>query len=124
QPPIESMPGVAHLSIDRLIPQIRETASLGILGIILFGIPSEKDEVGSGAYARDGIVQRAVRAIKDAAPDLLVMTDVCLCEYTSHGHCGIVSDGEVLNDPTLELLAQTSVSHAEAGADRSEEHTS
>ncbi|MSQ23670.1 MAG: porphobilinogen synthase [Chloroflexi bacterium] len=114
---ITSMPGVAQLSISELIGEARQTAALHIPAIILFGIPDEKDEVGSQAYARDGIVQRAVRAIKDAVPDLLVMTDVCLCEYTSHGHCGIVENGEVLNDPTLELLARTAVSHAEAGAD-------
>ena len=115
--PIGSMPGVAQLSIDELLQDARETASLGIPAIILFGIPDEKDEVGSGAYARDGIVQRAVRAVKDALPDLLIITDVCLCEYTSHGHCGIVEDGVVLNDPSLELIAETALSHAEAGAD-------
>ncbi|MBI4214144.1 MAG: porphobilinogen synthase [Chloroflexi bacterium] len=115
--PISSMPGVSQLSIDELLKETRDSASLGIPAIILFGIPDQKDEVGSGAYARDGIVQRAVRAIKDAAPDLLVITDVCLCEYTSHGHCGIVEDGEVLNDASLELIARAALSHAEAGAD-------
>jgi porphobilinogen synthase len=116
--PISSMPGVSQLSIDRLIGEVRDTAAAHVPAVILFGIPEDKDEVGSGAYDRDGIVQRAVRAVKDALPEMLVMTDVCLCEYTSHGHCGIVtSTGEVLNDPTLELLARTAVSHAEAGAD-------
>jgi porphobilinogen synthase len=111
------MPGVAQLSVDRLVPEVRSVADLHIPAIILFGIPDAKDESGSGAFAADGIVQRAVRSAKDAAPDTLVITDVCLCEYTSHGHCGLVADGEVLNDPTLELLARTAVSHAEAGAD-------
>ena len=115
--PVASMPGVSQLSVEAAVSEARAAAALHIPAVILFGIPSEKDEVGSGAYARDGIVQRAVRAIKDAVPQLLVITDVCLCEYTSHGHCGIVSNGEVLNDPTLDLLAQTAVSHAEAGAD-------
>lgn len=115
--PIGSMPGVHQQSIDELVKEAREAASLQVPAIILFGIPDHKDELGSGAYARDGIVQRAVRAVKDAAPELMVVTDVCLCEYTSHGHCGVVEGGEVLNDPTLELLAQTAVSHAEAGAD-------
>ena len=115
--PIASMPGVSQLSVDAAVGEAREAESLHIPAVILFGIPTRKDELGTGAYDRDGIVQRAVRALKDAAPDLIVMTDVCLCEYTSHGHCGIVSDGEVLNDPTLDLLARTAVSHAEAGAD-------
>ena len=115
--PIPSMPGVFQLSIDELVKETRATASLAIPAVILFGIPAEKDEVGSGAYDADGIIQRAVRAVKDAVPDLLVITDVCLCEYTSHGHCGVVDGGTVLNDPTLDLLARTAVSHAEAGAD-------
>jgi porphobilinogen synthase len=114
---VASMPGVAQLSIDRLIPEIKDVAALHIPAVILFGIPDVKDEMGTGAYAHDGIVQRAARAVKDAAPELLVITDVCLCEYTSHGHCGVVSDGTVLNDPTLDLLAETAVSHAAAGAD-------
>jgi porphobilinogen synthase len=114
---VASMPGVCQLSIDELLKDARETASLHIPAAILFGVPSEKDQVGSGAYASEGIIQRAVRALKDAVPDLTVVTDVCLCEYTSHGHCGVVEDGEVLNDPTLQLLARTAVSHAEAGAD-------
>ncbi len=115
--PVGSMPGVSQLSIDELLVDVRESAALGIPAIILFGIPDEKDEVGSGAYARDGIVQRAIRAVKDVASDLLVITDVCLCEYTSHGHCGIVENGVVLNDPTLDLITRTALSHAEAGAD-------
>ena len=115
--PVASMPGVSQLSVPAAVEEAREAASLHIPAVILFGIPRRKDELGTGAYDRDGIVQRAVRAVKDAAPDLVIMTDVCLCEYTSHGHCGIVSGGEVLNDPTLDLLARTAVSHAEAGAD-------
>ena len=115
--PIPSMPGVSQLSIDELVVEVRDTVSVHVPAIILFGIPDEKDDLGHGAYDQDGIVQRAVRAVKDAAPDLVVMTDVCLCEYTSHGHCGVVSNGQVLNDPTLDLLAQTAISHAEAGAD-------
>ena len=114
---IGSMPGNYHLSVDALVKEAKETAALGIPGIILFGLPATKDAVGSEAYARDGIVQQAVRAIKDSVSDLVVMTDVCLCEYTSHGHCGVVERGRVKNDPTLELLAKTAVSHAEAGAD-------
>ena len=115
--PVPSMPGVFQLSVEAGVSEAREAAGLHIPAIILFGIPSEKDELGSGAYDRDGIVQRALRSIKDATPDMIVVTDVCLCEYTSHGHCGVVSHGEVLNDPTLDLLARTAVSHAEAGAD-------
>jgi porphobilinogen synthase len=115
--PISAMPGVSQLSVDRLVAQARDAAAAGVSAIILFGIPEAKDDVGSGAYAHDGIVQRAVRAVKDALPDIVVFTDVCLCEYTSHGHCGIVEGGEVLNDPTLDLLARTAISHAEAGAD-------
>jgi porphobilinogen synthase len=115
--PISSMPGVCQLSVDELLADVRETASLQIPAVILFGIPESKDEVGSEAYASDGIIQRAVRHVKDAVPELLVITDVCLCEYTSHGHCGVVDQGTVLNDPTLDLLAQTAVTHAVAGAD-------
>ena len=114
---IGSMPGNYHLSVDELVKEAKETAALGIPGILLFGLPATKDAVGSEAYARDGIVQQAVRAIKDSVSDLVVITDVCLCEYTSHGHCGVVERGRVKNDPTLELLAKTAVSHAEAGAD-------
>jgi len=116
--PLRSMPGQHRWSVDLLGDQARRIARLGIGGILLFGIPAAKDEAGSEAYAETGIAQQAVRAVKDAAPDLLVATDVCLCEYTSHGHCGIVDEcGRVLNDPTLDLLAETAVSHAAAGAD-------
>jgi porphobilinogen synthase len=115
--PIASMPGVAQLSVDRTVEQCREAADLGIPGVILFGIPERKDAQGSEAWADDGVVPRAVAAIKRAVPDLAVITDVCLCEYTDHGHCGVVRDGAVLNDPTLELLAKEAVAHARAGAD-------
>jgi len=114
---ISSMPGNCQLSVDELVKEVKETAALGIPGIILFGLPASKDAVGSEAYAKDGIVQQAIRAIKDSVSDLVVITDVCLCEYTSHGHCGVVERGRVKNDPTLELLAKTALSHAEAGAD-------
>ncbi|MCC7103513.1 MAG: porphobilinogen synthase [Chloroflexi bacterium] len=114
---VPSMPGVFQLSVDEVARDAREVTRLGIPGVLLFGLPREKDLLGSEAYARDGIVQQAMRAIKDAAPDLLVIGDVCLCEYTTHGHCGIVEDGVVLNDPTLELLGRTAVAQAEAGAD-------
>src|SRR5579871_3126975 len=115
--PISSMPGNFQLSIDELVKECADAAKLGIGGVILFGIPAAKDEQASGAYADDGIVQQAVRAVKRELPKLLVMTDVCNCEYTSHGHCGLVVDGEVQNDPTLEWLAKAAVSHARAGAD-------
>ncbi len=111
------MPGVFQLSLDRLIPEIGEVAELGIPGVLLFGIPARKDDLGTEAYEANGIVQEAVRVIKKTVPELLVFTDVCLCEYTEHGHCGIVVDGRVDNDSTLELLARMAVSHAEAGAD-------
>jgi porphobilinogen synthase len=114
---ISSMPGNAQLSIDNLVKECAEAQRLGIGGVILFGIPETKDEIASGAYADHGIVQQAVRALKREVPKLLVMTDVCNCEYTSHGHCGLVVDGEVQNDPTLEWLAKSAVSHARAGAD-------
>ena len=114
---ISAMPGCYQYSIDTLIEAAKELATLGIPGTILFGIPASKDPFGLEAYADDGIIQQAVRAIKDAVPDLLVMTDVCLCEYTDHGHCGVVEAGEVQNDPTLELLVKESLSHARAGAD-------
>ncbi|MFQ5818283.1 MAG: porphobilinogen synthase, partial [Terriglobia bacterium] len=114
---IASMPGVFNLSVDEAVKECREVSSLRIPGVILFGIPEAKDELATGAYAPDGIIQRALRALKDALPDLLVLTDVCLCEYTSHGHCGKVEGGEIVNDPTLELLAKTALSHARAGAD-------
>lgn len=114
---IPSMPGCYQLSIDSLLDELEEARALGILGTILFGIPEQKDERASGAYVEDGIIQRATRAIKERIPDLLVITDVCLCEYTSHGHCGVVVGEEIANDPTLELLARTAVSQARAGAD-------
>jgi porphobilinogen synthase len=114
---ISSMPGNHQLSIDELVKECAEAHQVGIGGVILFGIPEIKDELASGAYAEDGIVQQAVRAVKREVPKLLVMTDVCNCEYTSHGHCGLVVDGEVQNDPTLEWLAKAAVSHARAGAD-------
>ncbi|HLG96497.1 MAG TPA: porphobilinogen synthase [Bryobacteraceae bacterium] len=115
--PISSMPGNFQLSIDQLVKECAEALQLGIGGVILFGIPETKDELASGAYADDGVVQQAVRAIKRELPKLLVITDVCNCEYTSHGHCGLVVNGEVQNDPTLEWLAKSAVSHARAGAD-------
>jgi porphobilinogen synthase len=115
--PIASMPGQWRLSIDELLKECKDAQSMGIPGVLLFGIPQEKDARGSEAYADDGIIQQAVRAIKETVPDLLVITDVCLCEYTSHGHCGIVEEGRVKNDPTLDLIARTALSHVEAGAD-------
>jgi porphobilinogen synthase len=114
---IGSMPGNYQLSVDELVKEVKETAALGIPAVLLFGLPAAKDAAGSEAYAKDGIVQQAVRAIKDSVSDLLVITDVCLCEYTSHGHCGVVERGRVQNDPTLDLLARTALSHVEAGAD-------
>lgn len=115
--PIGSMPGVFQLSVDELVQEAAEVRDLGIPAILLFGIPEAKDEVGSGAYAQDGIVQQAARALKDKVDDLLVVTDVCMCEYTSHGHCGVIKDGDVDNDASLDLVARTALSHAEAGAD-------
>ena len=115
--PIGSMPGQYRLSIDELLKECKDAASMGIPAVLLFGLPRDKDPRGTEAYAEDGIIQQAVRAVKDTIPDLLVITDVCLCEYTSHGHCGVVEDGRIKNDPTLELIARTAVSHAEAGAD-------
>ncbi|MEE8319254.1 MAG: porphobilinogen synthase [bacterium] len=114
---IGAMPGVYQMSVDEIVKECREVVDLGIPAVILFGIPDEKDEVASEAHDPQGSVQLAVESIKGALPELVVITDVCLCEYTSHGHCGIVQDGEVLNDPTLELLARTALSHAQAGAD-------
>ncbi|QJA05604.1 porphobilinogen synthase [Thermosulfurimonas marina] len=114
---VSSMPGVFRLSVDEAVREAREVFELGVPAVILFGIPEKKDEVGSEAYAKRGIVQRAISAIKKEVPELLVVTDVCLCEYTSHGHCGIIKDSEVDNDATLEQLARIAVSHARAGAD-------
>src|SRR5688500_19460220 len=136
---IRSMPGQSRLSIDELVKECKDVAGMGRPAVLLFGLPAHKDPRGSEAYADDGIVQQAVRAVKDTVPDLLVVTDVCLCEYTSHGHCGIVEGEEILNDATVAHLAQAALSHAAAGADfvapsdmmdgrvaaiRSEEHTS
>lgn len=115
--PIDSMPGHFQLSVELLVKEVQECRELGIPAVLLFGIPERKDEAASGAFARDGIVQQAVRRIKDKVPDILVVTDVCLCEYTDHGHCGMIEKGEVHNDMTLEVLAETAVSHAKAGAD-------
>jgi porphobilinogen synthase len=114
---ISSMPGINRCSVDELLKDVKECQSLGIPAVILFGIPDKKDARGSEAYNPDGIVQRAVREIKSSFPEMVVITDVCLCEYTSHGHCGLIQNDEVLNDPTLELLAKTALSHAQAGAD-------
>jgi porphobilinogen synthase len=114
---ITSMPGVHNLSVDEIAKEAANARDLGVKGVILFGLPEAKDEVASGAYHEEGIVQQAVKAIRKSAPDLVIMTDTCLCEYTSHGHCGVVRDGEVVNDESLELLARTAVSQAEAGAD-------
>jgi porphobilinogen synthase len=115
--PVESMPGVDRLSINELVAEASELLAVGVDAVLLFGIPAAKDESGSGAYDEEGVVQLAVRALKEAHAELTVITDVCLCEYTSHGHCGFVRDGEVDNDITVELLAKTAISHADAGAD-------
>jgi porphobilinogen synthase len=114
---VSSMPGIERLSISELVAEGAEIQAAGIGAVILFGIPAAKDEAGSGAYDPEGVVQMAVRALKEAHPELVVITDVCLCEYTSHGHCGIVRDGEIDNDITIELLAKTAISQADAGAD-------
>jgi porphobilinogen synthase len=114
---VGAMPGVFQLSVDEIVKECRECWSLGIPAVILFGIPAHKDESGSEAWDPEGTVQKAVRAIKAEIPEMVVITDVCLCEYTSHGHCGLIQNEEVLNDPTLELLAKTALSHAQAGAD-------
>jgi len=115
--PIHSMPGNFQLSVDYIVQEARRAKELGIPAILLFGIPDKKDELATGAFAKDGIVQRAVREVKSRVPDILVVTDVCLCEYTSHGHCGMIEKGDVDNDSTLEVLTETAVSHARAGAD-------
>ncbi len=114
---IAPMPGNFRLSVDELVKEVKEITALGIPGVMLFGVPEGKDAYGSEAYARDGIIQQAIRAIKDSVSDLVVITDTCLCAYTSHGHCGVVEEGRVRNDPTLELIAKTALSQAEAGAD-------
>jgi porphobilinogen synthase len=115
--PIHSMPGNFQMSIDHILKEVQKTKDLGIPAILLFGIPDKKDELASGAFTQDGIIQQAVRRIKDKVPDILVITDVCLCEYTSHGHCGMIEKGDVDNDTTLEVLAETALSHAKAGVD-------
>ena len=115
--PVKSMPGVFQMSIDVIVEECKEVASLGIPAVILFGIPDHKDEVGSGAYDEKGIIQNTVRAIKKEVKNLLVITDVCMCEYTSHGHCGVLKGEEILNDQTVELLAKEALTHAKAGAD-------
>jgi porphobilinogen synthase len=114
---IKSMPGCFQESVDMVVKHAKEVWSLGIPAVILFGIPEHKDEIGSGAYDPHGVVQKAIRAIKNKIPELYVITDVCMCEYTSHGHCGIIENNDVKNDPTLELLAKEAVSHVKAGAD-------
>ncbi|HEY2921809.1 MAG TPA: porphobilinogen synthase [Candidatus Binatia bacterium] len=115
--PVSSMPGVAQLSVDRAVKECAEVGALGIPAIILFGIPEEKDAVGSEAYADNGVVQQAIRAVKEKVPEMVVITDVCLCEYTDHGHCGVIKNSDVDNDSTLELLTKEALSHARAGAD-------
>jgi porphobilinogen synthase len=115
--PLEGLDGIAQRSVDRLCDEAEAAQELGVGAVLLFGIPEEKDEAASGAYDEDGIVQRSIRALRERVPELVLLTDVCLCEYTSHGHCGIVDNGDVVNDLSLELLARTAVSHAEAGAD-------
>ena len=114
---VGSMPGVFNLSVDEVAREAASAFDLGVPAVILFGLPESKDETGTGAYAECGVVQEAIRAVRRAAPEMVVIADTCLCEYTSHGHCGVVREGEVLNDETLELLARTAVSQAEAGAD-------
>ncbi len=115
--PITSMPGMFQFSTDMLAKEVKSCRELGINAVLLFGLPEHKDAMGSGAHAKDGIIQRAIKEIKNAAPDMLVISDVCLCEYTDHGHCGCLIDGEVDNDATLEILAKTALSHAQAGVD-------
>jgi porphobilinogen synthase len=113
----EQLPGMSRYSLDDVVREVEELVRLGVQSVILFGIPEEKDEQGTGAWEDDGIVQRALRALRPRFPELVLMTDVCLCEYTSHGHCGVIVDGEVHNDQSLELIVRTAVSHVEAGAD-------
>jgi porphobilinogen synthase len=114
---VSSMPGVFNLSVDETATEVSRAFDMGVRSVIVFGLPESKDETASGAYAEDGIVQRALRAIKKSTPDMIAMADTCLCEYTSHGHCGVVRDNEVVNDESLKLLAKTALSQAEAGAD-------
>ena len=115
--PVPSMPGVFRISVDQLGREAKECLALGINHVLLFGLPDKKDAMGSGAHAKDGIIQRAIRELKNKAPELMITTDVCLCEYTSHGHCGVLINHDVDNDATLEILARTALSHARAGAD-------
>jgi porphobilinogen synthase len=115
--PIDSMPGIFQMSVDHLIRETQRVKALGIPAVLLFGIPDKKDAIASGAMAKDGIIQQAIRGIKEKIPDILVITDVCLCEYTDHGHCGMLEKGDVANDATIEVLAETAISHAKAGAD-------
>ncbi len=117
QNPIASMPGHSQLSVDRLLPLAKQARDLGIPAVMIFGVPATKDPLATSAYAKDGIVQRAVKSVKDKVPDLAVITDVCLCQYTDHGHCGFVDGQKIDNDATLDLIAKTSLSHARAGAD-------
>ena len=117
QSPIESMPGIYHYSLDRLAIHLKEVWDKGVRAVIFFGVPDHKDACGSGAYDPDGIVQRALRITKELYPEMICIADICLCEYTDHGHCGVIKDGEVLNDETLELLSKAAVSCAAAGAD-------
>src|SRR6202158_4391707 len=113
----DRLPGMARYSVDDVVREVEELVRLGVQAVILFGLPEEKDEQATGSWDDDGIVQRALRALRPRFPELVLMTDVCLCEYTSHGHCGVIVDGEVHNDLSLELLARTAVSHVESGAD-------
>lgn len=115
--PIPSMPGVFRISVDQLAREAKECLKLGVKSVILFGLPEKKDPMGSGAHAKDGIIQQAIKELKNKAPEMLVVTDVCLCEYTTHGHCGAIINNQVDNDTTLEILAKTALSHAKAGAD-------
>lgn len=115
--PISSMPGNFQMSADNLVKEVQKAKDLGVPAVLLFGIPDKKDEVASGAFMKNGVVQQAVKRIKDKVPDIIVITDVCLCEYTSHGHCGMIEKGEVDNDASLEVIAETALSHAKAGAD-------
>ncbi len=117
QNPIPSMPGHCQMSVEHLVAKVREAAAAGVPAVILFGLPDKKDPLGTRAYAADGIVQKAVREVKQAVPDMAVITDVCLCQYTDHGHCGMVAKGVIANDASLDLLAKTALSHAQAGAD-------
>lgn len=115
--PVDALPGVARLSPDLLVEEARAAHEAGVGGVLLFGVTDEKDPLGSSAHAEDGVVQQAIRALRAEIPDLVIITDVCLCAYTDHGHCGVLVDGEVANDPSLEIIAHTAVSHARAGAD-------